>query len=95
MALVPLLVGKRTPIGAEWRRSRRAIIVVGLLCPVSYGLVLAALTLAPVSYVSPAREVSVVIAAILGAVVLHEPYGPQRLAGSALIAGGLALLVLG
>jgi drug/metabolite transporter (DMT)-like permease len=95
VALLPLLVGQGTKVAAEWGRSRRAIVVVGLLCPLSYGLVLAALTLAPVSYVSPAREVSVVIAAVLGAVVLHEPYGQQRLVGSALIAGGLALLILG
>jgi drug/metabolite transporter (DMT)-like permease len=95
VALLPLLMGQGTKVAAEWRRSRRAVVVVGLLCPLSYGLVLAALTLAPVSYVSPAREVSVVIAALLGAYVLHEPYGRQRLVGSALIAGGLALLVLG
>jgi drug/metabolite transporter (DMT)-like permease len=95
LALLPLLVWQGTPVAAEWGRSRRGILVVGLLGPVSYGLVLAALTLAPVSYVSPAREVSVVIAALLGAYVLHEPYGRPRLVGSALIAGGLALLVLG
>jgi drug/metabolite transporter (DMT)-like permease len=95
LALLPLLVGLGTSVAAEWKRSRRGILVVGLLGPVSYGLVLAALTLAPVSYVSPAREVSVVIAALLGAYVLHEPYGRARLVGSALIAAGLALLVLG
>jgi drug/metabolite transporter (DMT)-like permease len=95
VALLPLLVGQGTKVVAEWGRSRRSIVVVGLLCPLSYGLVLAALTLAPVSYVSPAREVSVVMAALLGAYVLHEPYGRPRLVGSALIAGGLALLVLG
>jgi drug/metabolite transporter (DMT)-like permease len=95
VVLVPLLVAQRTKVAAEWDRSRRAIMAAGLLCPLSYGLVLAALTLAPVSYVSPAREVSVVIAALLGAYVLHEPYGRQRVVGSALIAGGLALLVLG
>ncbi|HEY7061008.1 MAG TPA: EamA family transporter [Chloroflexota bacterium] len=95
VTLVPLLLGLRTKVGLEWRQSRRSILLVGLLGPCSYGLVLAALTLAPVSYVSPAREVSVVIAALLGAYVLHEPYGRQRLVGSALIAAGLALLVLG
>jgi drug/metabolite transporter (DMT)-like permease len=95
VALLPLLVGHGTKVAAEWGHSRRGILAVGLLCPLSYGLVLAALTLAPVSYVSPAREVSVVIAALLGAYVLHEPYGRQRLVGSALIAAGLALLVLG
>ena len=94
-ALLPVLVRQRTKVAAEWSHSWRGIVVVGLLCPLSYGLVLAALTLAPVSYVSPAREVSVIIAALLGAYVLGEPYGRQRLVGSVLIAAGLALLVLG
>ena len=33
--------------------------------------------------------------ALLGTLLLGEPYGPQRVLGSALIAGGLALLVIG
>jgi hypothetical protein len=37
----------------------------------------------------------VVLAAVLGAVVLHEGYGRQRLLGSTAIAAGLILLVLG
>jgi uncharacterized membrane protein len=76
---------------------------VSLVTPILYGyllfagltVVLLALTLAPVSYVAAAREVSVVLAAVLGAVVLHEGYGRQRLVGSVAIAAGLMLLVLG
>jgi uncharacterized membrane protein len=71
------------------------VVLVGILAPTSYGLVLLALTLAPVSYVAAAREISVVLAALLGAVVLHEGYGRQRLLGSVFIAAGLMLLVLG
>ena len=41
-----------------------------------------------------AREVSVVLAAVLGVVVLHEGYGRQRLLGSVAIAAGLMLLVI-
>ena len=68
---------------------------MGVLTPLSYVLVLLALTMAPVSYVAAAREVSVVLAALLGALVLHEGYGRQRLLGSVAIAAGLMLLVLG
>jgi uncharacterized membrane protein len=70
-------------------------VLVGILTPGSYVLVLLALTLAPVSYVAAAREVSVVLAVLLGVVVLREGYGRQRLVGSLAIAAGLALLVLG
>ena len=40
----------------------------------AYGLDLVALSLAPVSSVAAAREVSVVTAAVLGRWVLREPY---------------------
>jgi len=95
VSLVPVLRARGTRPRAEWRRHWPRIVAIGVLSPLSYGLVLLALTLAPVSYVAAAREVAVVIAAVLGTWVLHERYGRQRLAGSALIAGGLGLLVVG
>ena len=73
----------------------RRDLAVGVLSPLGYGLVLLALTITPVSTVAAAREVSVVIAALLGALVLHEPYGRRRVLGSACIAAGLVLLVFG
>ncbi len=93
--LLPVVLQRRSALVQEWQARRRSIVVVGLLAPVSYGLVLLALTLAPVSYVAAAREISVVLAALLGALVLHEGYGRQRLLGSAAIAAGLMLLVIG
>jgi drug/metabolite transporter (DMT)-like permease len=95
VALVPLIRRQRPALASEWRQRRGSIVIVGVLAPLSYGLVLLALTLAPVSYVAAAREVSVVLAALLGAVVLKEGYGRQRLLGSTAIATGLALLVFG
>jgi drug/metabolite transporter (DMT)-like permease len=94
-ALVPLVRPQWDAVVREWDQHRLSIVVVGLLTPTSYGLVLFALTLAPVSYVAAAREVSVVLAAILGTVVLRESYGRQRLLGSLAITAGLALLVVG
>jgi drug/metabolite transporter (DMT)-like permease len=93
--LLPLVLRQRQALAAEWKAHRGSIVVVGLLAPGSYLLVLLALTLAPVSYVAAAREISVVLAALLGALVLREGYGRQRLLGSASIAAGLMLLVLG
>jgi drug/metabolite transporter (DMT)-like permease len=37
----------------------------------------------------------VVIAAILGAVVLHEKSGPERVVGSIIVLVGVALVVMG
>jgi drug/metabolite transporter (DMT)-like permease len=95
LALVPLVRPQWDGVTREWAAHRASIVLVGVMTPTSYGLVLFALTLAPVSYVAAAREISVVLAAILGAVVLREGYGRQRLLGSVAITSGLVLLVLG
>jgi drug/metabolite transporter (DMT)-like permease len=40
------------------------------------------------------RETSVIVAALLAAAFLHEQVTPLRLAGTAAVAGGVALLAL-
>ncbi|HMJ96210.1 MAG TPA: EamA family transporter, partial [Thermoleophilaceae bacterium] len=57
-------------------------------------MVLAAFRLAPAAPVAAVRETSVVIAAILAAVVLHEHVGPRRIAGAILVAAGVVAIVL-
>jgi drug/metabolite transporter (DMT)-like permease len=78
-----------------WRTHRREVVAVGILCPLSYILVLSAMVFTPVSYVAPAREVSIVIAALLGAHLLSEPDAPRRLTGAAAIVLGVIGLALG
>jgi drug/metabolite transporter (DMT)-like permease len=57
-------------------------------------MVLAAFRLAPAAPVAAVRESSVVIAALLAAVVLHEHVGPRRIGGAVLVAAGVAAIVL-
>ncbi len=57
-------------------------------------MVLAAFRLAPAAPVAAVRETSVVIAALLAAVFLHEQVGPRRVAGALLVAAGVAAIVL-
>jgi drug/metabolite transporter (DMT)-like permease len=73
---------------------RPAAIVAGLAAFGAYALVLAALQRASAASVAAVRETSVVIAAALAAVFLKERVSPARLAGAALVAGGVALLSL-
>jgi uncharacterized membrane protein len=61
----------------------------------TYGLVLFALTMSAAAPVAAVREVSVVIATILGALVLKERVGAGRMAGSVVVALGVALVVAG
>jgi drug/metabolite transporter (DMT)-like permease len=60
----------------------------------AYVLVLLALRLASPASVAAVRESSIVIAVGLAAGVLHEPVGAKRLAGAALVAGGVACIAL-
>jgi uncharacterized membrane protein len=57
-------------------------------------MVLAAFRLAPAAPVAAVRETSVVIAALLAAVFLHEQVGPLRLGGALLVAAGVAAIAL-
>ncbi len=77
------------------RDQRRAIAAIGLLSTGAYMMVLAALSLAPVSYVAPARELSILIGAILGLRLLGESHPARRLSGAAMIVLGIVALALG
>jgi drug/metabolite transporter (DMT)-like permease len=68
------------------------VLWVAVLSPLSYVLVLFALRLAPVSLVAPAREVSIVIGALLGSIVLGEQAGGRRVPAAIGVVGGIALL---
>jgi drug/metabolite transporter (DMT)-like permease len=71
-----------------------ATVAAGLATFGAYALVLAALARASAASVAAVRETSVVIASLLAGAVLRERVGPGRLAGAALVAGGVALLSL-
>lgn len=69
-----------------------APILAGVCTFGAYALVLAALQRAPAASVAAVRETSVVIAALLAAVVLKERVPASRLAGAVVVAAGIALL---
>ena len=58
----------------------------------AYGLTLLALDRAPAAPVAALRETSVLVAVAIAALVLDEPVGPRKLAGAALVVGGVALV---
>jgi uncharacterized membrane protein len=86
---------ERAAIGDEFRLYWREAFGISVLLPAGYILVLFAMQLAPVSHVAPIREMSMLIAAWFGARFLGEGNMTRRLAGSFLIAAGVAALALG
>ena len=78
----------------EWREHRFEAIGVAVLAPLSYILVLTAMQFTPVSYVAPAREISILIGTAMGTRLLEEGDGRRRLvAASAMVLGVVALAV--
>lgn len=87
-----LVVWRRPPVRATWKRHRARAVAVGVLSPVSYILVLVAFGLAPISLVAPAREISIVVGTLFGIRLLGEAGASRRLAAAATIVAGVVVL---
>jgi drug/metabolite transporter (DMT)-like permease len=77
---------------SAWRGQWRHALVVALLGPLAYVLVLYAVQMAPLSHVAPAREVSMLFAALIGGRLLGEADRGLRLVGAACMAAGVIAL---
>lgn len=93
--LAPSMVRERATLRAAWQAQWRHALFVGTVSPVSYVLVLYAMQTAPLSHVAPAREVSMLFAALIGGQLLGERDRGPRIAGAACIAAGVMALALG
>jgi len=82
-------------IGLLGRADRNAIILVAILSPLAYILVLSAMVFTPVSLVAPAREMSILFAAMLGTQILKESHPVRRLSAAAAIVLGIVALAAG
>jgi drug/metabolite transporter (DMT)-like permease len=96
-ALVMTPVALRAPadLQATWRRAWTMVVGVAVLCPLAYILVLTAMVFTPVSYVAPAREISILFGALMGVRLLDEGDAVRRTLAAAAMAGGIVCLALG
>lgn len=93
--LAPLVLATPRRAMAAMRGYWWIAIGVGLLSPLSYILVLMALTSgAPLGLVAPMREMSMMVGALMGMLILHENVGSWRLVGCGVMIGGVVLLSL-
>lgn len=93
--LLPMVLRDRAQTVLLWRQQWKYALLVGIISPVSYVMVLYAIRLAPLSHVAPAREVSMLFAALLGGRLLGEGDRLLRFAGATCIGGGVVALALG
>ena len=95
MLYISCILGGRGAAGAAYlQRGWRRGLIGGAASLAAYGIVLFAMTRAPVAAVAALRETSVLFAALIGALWLKEGFGAMRLAGAASVAVGIAALKL-
>ncbi len=82
--------GLRTTLARAWKPA----IGGGMMSVVAYGLVIWAMSIAPLAYVSALRETSVILAAAIGTLLLGEPFGRRRILAAGLVVLGVAILQL-
>ena len=93
--MLPFVLRDRAAFVQAWRAQWRSAMVVAVLGPLSYVMVLYAVRMAPLSHVAPAREVSMLFAALAGGTLLGESDRWLRLLGATAIAAGVVALAVG
>jgi drug/metabolite transporter (DMT)-like permease len=88
--------GDQRGAALRYMAGRWKLASVGTLASLgSYGIALWAMTRAPVAAVAALRETSVLFAALIGTLLLREPFGWQRAGGTVVIVLGVMALRFG
>ena len=96
MFITPVVIWKQGLSGiiSEWKNSKINVSVSGVLMRGGYVLVLVAMSLTQVSYVLALRQLSVVLGALAGVLLLGEDYGRVRILSSMIIFIGVYVLMV-
>lgn len=94
LLLAPLVLRRRADLVREWRLNGRAIALASTMNLTSYLLVLFAFRLSKAGYVVAVRETSIVLSVLIGSVLMREGHIGPRLAGAAVVLGGVACVAL-
>jgi drug/metabolite transporter (DMT)-like permease len=92
--LTPVALAKADAMRREWRANPGTIVAAALMSPTGYLLVLFAFQFSKTGYVVAAREMSIVLSAVIGSVWLREGGLPRRLAGATVVLAGVACVAL-
>lgn len=67
-------------------------VIGGTIANVGYGIAIYALVLGPMAHVAALRETSVLFGALMGTLLLGEPFGLRRVAAAFVIVSGLVMM---
>jgi drug/metabolite transporter (DMT)-like permease len=90
---LPLLWLRPGAVRTELRGWRR-IVLAGVMSTLAYTLVLFAFRMSKTGYVVAARELSIVLSALIGSLWLREGRLAPRLAGAAIVLAGVACIAM-
>lgn len=92
LILAPAALRNTQALREQWKTNGRYIVVVGVLSPLAFSLALFAMVIAPLSYVAPVRELSMLLGVLLGSWFLREALSVSRIAGTVCMVLGVVLL---
>ena len=95
LALMPAAIRRWDEVKDLWRGHKIEVIGVAVFAPLSYILILTAMSFTPLSYVAPCREISILFAAVLGPRLLGEAHEGRRVAAACLMVAGVISLAVG
>jgi drug/metabolite transporter (DMT)-like permease len=92
--LTPIAILKKEETRQELRTHWKQALIIAVCQPLSYLLVLIAVKTTPVSYVAPARELSIVFGVFFGANLLKEADARRRIIAACIMLLGIVLLAV-
>jgi drug/metabolite transporter (DMT)-like permease len=94
VAFAPFMLRRLGAARAEWATNRWTIMATGVMSAGGYTLVLFAFQLSKAGYVVASRELSIVLSALIGSLLLGEGRLPPRLAAASIVLAGVACVAL-
>jgi drug/metabolite transporter (DMT)-like permease len=90
--LVLAIVLRPGTVWAHLRRTWWRGAIGGVIANVGYGIAIYALVLGPMAHIAALRETSVLFGALMGTLLLGEPFGLRRVAAAFVIVVGLMMM---
>jgi drug/metabolite transporter (DMT)-like permease len=94
VAFAPFMLGRLGTARAEWAANRWTIMATGVMSAGGYTLVLFAFQLSKAGYVVASRELSIVLSALIGSLLLGEGRLSPRLGAATIVLAGVACVAL-
>ena len=90
--LVVALALRPASVLSHLKRTWWRGVIGGVIANTGYGIAIYALVLGPMAHVAALRETSVLFGALMGTLLLGEPFGARRVAAAFIIVVGLMMM---